>query len=515
MSELAASRSLGLRTVVLLAVLLGALQLSRFTSGDYAIDDAWISFRMARNWLAGGGLTFNPGEIPVEGMTNLLWTLLSASWIGVSPDVDPMFVARCVGALLFLASIGAAVELAHRVTRDRGGNALWAAAATAWVVAWSGSLAYHSMSGLETPLWGFLFVLSLSLGYRAGSNPGSWPWAGGCLGLLAMTRPEGVAVAALLCLGAGMAYGRSALTMGLAAGMVVAGMEVFRWSYYGALVPNTFWAKPPDAALGWEYAAEYFAYGLGFVGVLGCFCCLKVVRASRWLALLAVLLVAGTIWSGGDWMAGHRRFTLVTWLTAIGVGVGVGLPASRRLAALAALGCALGPGVAALRGVDAQSVPMDFMTSLGAKAQQSGLDGAALVDVGRFGWMFRGSIFDLVGLTDRHVAAQPGDLNEKRWDEAYFRSRSPDIVFVRIETEIADPLPSMPAVAHPDDKVLRSILDEGGYHTRAFHHFADDRVYVLFARDDLSLDSKIWGSPPEKGLKQLMTERYYLDHPRP
>ena len=82
--------------------------------------------------------------------------------------------------------------------------------------------------------------MSLYLAYRAQMEPKLWAFAGLSLGLLAMTRPEGVAVAGLLCLGALLAHGGAAWRMGVVAGAIVVGMEVFRWSYYGALVPNTF-----------------------------------------------------------------------------------------------------------------------------------------------------------------------------------------------------------------------------------------------------------------------------------
>ena len=51
-------------------------------------DDAFISFRYARNLLEGHGLVFNPGE-RVEGYTNFLWVLeLAALWglFGLRPE---------------------------------------------------------------------------------------------------------------------------------------------------------------------------------------------------------------------------------------------------------------------------------------------------------------------------------------------------------------------------------------------------------------------------------------------
>ena len=46
----------------------------------FLTDDAFISFRYARNLLDGHGLVFNPGEY-VEGYSNFLWILeLTALW---------------------------------------------------------------------------------------------------------------------------------------------------------------------------------------------------------------------------------------------------------------------------------------------------------------------------------------------------------------------------------------------------------------------------------------------------
>jgi hypothetical protein len=38
-------------------------------------DDAMVAMRYAKNLADGFGLRWNPGEPPVEGYTNLLWTL--------------------------------------------------------------------------------------------------------------------------------------------------------------------------------------------------------------------------------------------------------------------------------------------------------------------------------------------------------------------------------------------------------------------------------------------------------
>src|SRR3954452_10819010 len=72
---------------------------------DFVSDDAYISFRYARNLAEHGQLVFNLGE-RVEGFTNFLWTVLLAAGIklGVSPVVSSRFfgVAFAVGTLALL-----------------------------------------------------------------------------------------------------------------------------------------------------------------------------------------------------------------------------------------------------------------------------------------------------------------------------------------------------------------------------------------------------------------------------
>src|SRR5262245_49032609 len=57
--------------VMLAAVV--AFGVYRAAEAAWLADDAFISFRYARNWAEGQGLVWNPGE-RVEGYTNFLWT---------------------------------------------------------------------------------------------------------------------------------------------------------------------------------------------------------------------------------------------------------------------------------------------------------------------------------------------------------------------------------------------------------------------------------------------------------
>ena len=53
---------------------------------DFWLDDAFITFRYARNVAAGLGAVFNPGEA-VEGYTSFLWMLICSAFFALGDDV--------------------------------------------------------------------------------------------------------------------------------------------------------------------------------------------------------------------------------------------------------------------------------------------------------------------------------------------------------------------------------------------------------------------------------------------
>ena len=97
------------------AAALAALALLLFTvnvAGLYfLIDDAFISFRYARNLNDGLGLVFNPGEW-VEGYTNFLWVILMAGVMKAGLPVEIVAnvagIASGAALLLLVARAGAA-----------------------------------------------------------------------------------------------------------------------------------------------------------------------------------------------------------------------------------------------------------------------------------------------------------------------------------------------------------------------------------------------------------------------
>ena len=216
----------------------------------FLCDDAFISFRYARNLLEGHGLVFNPGEY-VEGYTNFLWVLeLAALWgvLGIPPE-------RAAPWLSVACTVGVVAVLGVWLARVPGVGHRWLVAWMAFgLLCTSATFAvWTSGGGLETrqfTLFMVLAVVCLSL-WRSGRR--GLVAASLSLALAAWTRPEGL-LTGLVCIGwfavqsmvdAGRLRPDWRRLAWLSAPFVVlvAAHYVFRYAYYGEWLPNTYYAK--------------------------------------------------------------------------------------------------------------------------------------------------------------------------------------------------------------------------------------------------------------------------------
>jgi hypothetical protein len=135
-------------------VLLIALALSaRLIPGPRTIDDAFITFRYARNILMGTGFVYNPGE-HVLGTTTPLYTFLLTIIGSVTGGVNAPFnwISLTINAL---SDAGTCILLVS-LGRKAGFSIAGAAAALAWAVA-PFSVTF-AIGGLETSLYVFLLT---------------------------------------------------------------------------------------------------------------------------------------------------------------------------------------------------------------------------------------------------------------------------------------------------------------------------------------------------------------------
>ncbi len=283
------------------------------------MDDAYISFRYALNLANGAGLVYNVGE-HVEGYTNFLWTILLAgcAYLGLELVVWSKILSLCVA----IGTLFVIYRFSQHLFTER--QALWIIAALPLVLfSAMPSQARYVVSGMETLLFGFLLTLSTYLLYRR-----RWAASGVVYSLTAITRPEGLIYFAIA-LGYGLVLlkegshqqpgVRKFISRFLLSFILIYGLYfLWRYSYYGYLFPNTFYAKAPSLNLanlerGWNTLGEVFTSWSVLPLLLLGFFALPSARTNRIWYLFAGFVVITAIYFisiGGDFVVwfGPRFF---------------------------------------------------------------------------------------------------------------------------------------------------------------------------------------------------------------
>ena len=178
---------------VLVAAVAVAFLIWRLISSRFVlIDDAFISFRYARNLAAGAGPTYNVGKPPIEGYTSFLWVVVMVlpHWLGI----DAMLFAKIFGALCALGTLALLPLFTARFTAFLPGATLGLPAAlSSLLLAVCPLTALHASSGMETALFFFLltaFLYALTLAVQMPTSR-RFLWVGVLACLVALTRPEG------------------------------------------------------------------------------------------------------------------------------------------------------------------------------------------------------------------------------------------------------------------------------------------------------------------------------------
>ena len=267
-------------------------------------DDAFISFRYAKNLSDGVGLVWNVGE-RVEGYTNFLWTVLMAPSFKIGVDVvvwSWMLSIACFSAVLMM------------ILSWRGASAFVRFAAAGLVVA-NYSLTSYATGGLETQL--VTATVMASAWFLSAERP--FP-AAAASAMALMTRMDAVLLLIPFWLRSMFPEGlrgglRGMRPRPLLAACGFAGVPVVVWllwrhAYYGAWVPNTFLVKGGASPLrGVMYVSLFFLIYGWFVPPLfealsrersSSIC--GVVRRSPAMVLAVALHLAYVALVGGDFM---------------------------------------------------------------------------------------------------------------------------------------------------------------------------------------------------------------------
>jgi arabinofuranosyltransferase len=408
------------------------------------IDDAYISFQYAKNWISGHGVVFNPGQ-RVEGYTNFLWVALLAPLWPLSGH-DPMAFTAAASYLTMLLACLALLAVAGIGRRCLQNPMAWLMALL--LLAFDDAFVAYTVFALENQL-----LIACMLGGLVAfvwRKPG-WEIAVGIsFALVAMTRPDGVLWAGTFVVtqGAPLLWrGRhapqaaslspsspwslppiSARSLGLViAAFVLPYGAYFAWrySYYGYLLPNTFYLKVGSSlaglARGWDYLRSYITER-GGAPLLALLALVALDRPwVRWLGLYALIHAAYVVYVGGDFYSGHRFLMalgpVLGLLAAAGVDElwrrGLARPrAATIISGAVAVGAALAVRWGTLKGGPApleigpwgDVVNMDVreMQWLGKVARPDG--SMVLGDIGCAGFFANLRVVDVYGVVDPKVA---------------------------------------------------------------------------------------------------------------
>jgi len=243
----------------------------------FLTDDAFIEYRYVSNSINGYGYVWNASPfLPVEGYTSFLWVvLLGAVWRGVG--IDPPRSANAISLAFSYGSLVLAALMLVRIpwtTSLRRFRMFFLALFLIGTLSNRTFLAWTS-SGLEAAMFSFLVTSWIFIAVTVSPMRKRIVLMSSASALLALTRPDGLLFVAATGVLAIIHARREpdlrstvrVFLIGVSPLVLVVVHELWRLSFYGAWLPNTYYAKvvEPWPSSGVRYAASYILeYSLWF-----------------------------------------------------------------------------------------------------------------------------------------------------------------------------------------------------------------------------------------------------------
>jgi arabinofuranosyltransferase len=435
------------------------------------IDDAMISMRYARNLARGDGLVWNVGEPPIEGFTNLGYTLLMAPGFAFGDGL----LSRYLPVLLTVSGFVATVLLTIAIAKTVCPNSRAVPLAAGAMVALDFGLIFWSSRGMEVPLV-TAAVLGMTLMYMRWRESGNRRqlWLGAICGAVAITlRMDALAVvlavaAWLIAIEklAGRSIREALIAVVIPAAALVA-VLAFQGLYFGDPLPNTYRLKVEGVSaldrilVGLRVLIRNAAPQLFVLLLLGP---LLLARYSRQLlrnanvvvlGLIAAVSVGYSVWVGGDYaepeVHAPNRFILVgipglCVLAAAGSAAAIRrlFPSHRAVAVRAATAVAvaaiLAPNFYNLGQLVFGDIPLlrsDKSKTVFAIHARNILPRDTTIathSAGQLPYYLDLRTIDLLGKSDRHIATMPQAAKRFRpghskWDYDYSIGKlKPDVI---------------------------------------------------------------------------------------
>lgn len=284
------------------------------------IDDAYITFRYARNFANGKGLVFNIGE-RVEGYSNFLWVILLS--VGSRMGCDIAIFAKWVGVLFTLLSSFFCILILRR-DKARPTVYFWGDTFVLSILVFSyPSILYWASGALETPLIMFSLIFAIWIVTLEGESVLVSLIKGIAMALPSLVRFDGIIFSAIMIVYLLVNFKKAPFTgriiLQILISVAVVGIyHVWRIGYYDSFFPNTVIVKGSTGF--WRLFRGGISYMIAFITVNNIllffvpifFVLILRLKFSKTDQLLFLFIISYWIFIAlirGDFMAGHRYAT--------------------------------------------------------------------------------------------------------------------------------------------------------------------------------------------------------------
>ena len=198
--------------------------------GPQTIDDAYITLRMVNNIIQGKGFVYNPGERLCSTSTPAYALILAPLAYFAS---DTIWVGLYFNAFCSALMCVCLFWIGKRLTRSPA-----LGIATGLVFAVDPSSVIYSLTGMETPFYSLLMLLSIIAFVSE-----NYYVAAALCGILPIARPDGIILAGIIGTGIIMIKGKKSLRPALLALAVAGPWYVYATLYFGSPIPHSLLRK--------------------------------------------------------------------------------------------------------------------------------------------------------------------------------------------------------------------------------------------------------------------------------
>ncbi len=293
---------------VYLSIIIPVFLLHAYHFRFFMIDDAFTSFRYAKNLVNGQGLVYNPGE-RVEGYTNFLWTLIIA--IFMKMGFQPERLSQVLGSIF----AGLSIFLVFLISSLLSPKSKFLNLVALLFLCANSCFASWAIGGLEGPFFTFLILLATYRYFLEIQNKKV------CLssiifGMATLTRPEGLLffgitfIHQIILLFKKRLSFKNLLSSFALFLSIFAPYYIWRYSYYGFPFPNTFYAKIGEGISqylrGVKYVKNFLIEFSGWIFLTIPFVFRRIDLYSCYFFIITLFYLLYIIYIGGDALPMYR-----------------------------------------------------------------------------------------------------------------------------------------------------------------------------------------------------------------